>query len=335
MPTRRHRVLFAGRGHALCLGPDETGWRGECKVNRAEAPPPGAPGLAYLAGFTAVLIWAGWIVATRFAMTEAVPSALLALFRFGIPALILAPIWLRRGLVPRDAALPALILMTLGWGAPFVFWAAEGLKTVPAALFAPLVPGLLPIAVALLSWAVVREGIGRGALLGTGLMAVSVALILGQWLSGGDWAALAGVPFLLMGMLGWAVYAINFRQSGLSPLEATAYVGLYSVPIIAVALIVQGDPFAGLGAGEIAFHALTQGLVSGVVAVLAYGYAIDRLGVQRASALIALVPVCTAVMGAGLLGERLGALDWAAVLAASVGVAAANGAFNRLLYRRG
>jgi DME family drug/metabolite transporter len=78
-----------------------------------------------------------------------------------------------------------------------------------------------------------------------------------------------------------------------------------------------------------AFHAVAQGLVAGVGAVLAFGYAIGRLGVQRASASIALVPVCAALMGWGLLGERLGPLDWAAVVAASLGVAAANGAFSR------
>jgi len=306
--------------------PDEAGVRADIP---AEAP--ARLLTAYLAGGLAVLIWAGWIVVTRFAMTEAVDSALLALFRFGIPALVLAPIWLKRGLVPRDASVWALIVMTLGWGAPFVLWTAEGLKTVPAALFAPLVPGLLPIAVALIGRSVLGQPMSRGVMLGTGLMVLSVGLILGQWTAAGDAAALGGVPFLLMGMLGWALYTLTFRRSRLSPLEATAYVGLYSLPIIAVALAVQGAPFEELTAGEIAFHAVAQGLVSGVAAVVAFGVAIQRLGVVRASAMIALVPVCTALMGLVFLGERPQPLDWVAVLAASLGVAAANGAFNRLI----
>lgn len=298
----------------------------------ARIPAAGAAWPAYLAGAAAVLVWAGWIVATRFAVTERVESGVLALFRFGVPALIFAPVWLSRGLVPRGANLGALALMTLGWGAPFVFWAAEGLKTVPAALFAPLVPGLMPIAVAAMARLLLAEPLRPGALPGAALMAASTALILGQWLAAGETAALAGVPFLLVAMLGWALYAIQFRRSGLSPLEATAYVALYSLPPVAVALLVQPAPFAGLGPGAIAFHAVTQGLVSGVAAVLAYGFALHRLGAQRASALIALVPVCTALMGWGLLGERPGALDWAAVLLASLGVAAANGVLER---RRG
>jgi len=283
----------------------------------------------YLAGLAAVAIWAGWIVATRFAVTEAVDSALLAVFRYTIPALALAPVWLRRGLVPRGASPRPLILMTLGWGAPFVFWSAAGLETVPASLFGPIVPGLMPITVAFLAWAALGEPVGRGVRLGAALTAASVFLILGQWSAGGDVAALSGVPFLLMGMLGWAVYSVSFRLSGLKPIEATAYVALYSLPIVAVAAAVGGDILGDVTPGEAAFHALMQGVVSGLGAVLAYGIALQRLGVQRASALIALVPVCTALMGWALLGETLTPLDWVAVVAASIGVAAANGVFAR------
>lgn len=283
----------------------------------------------YLAGLAAVAMWAGWIVATRLAVTEAVDSALLAVFRYAIPALALAPVWLRRGIVPRGASAGALALMTLGWGAPFVFWSAAGLATVPASLFGPIVPGLMPVTVALLAAAALGEPVGRGVRLGAALTAGSVLLILGQWAAGGDIAALSGVPFLLTGMLGWAVYSVSFRRSGLAPVEATAYVALYSLPIVAGAVALQGDVLAGVTLGQAAFHAAMQGVVSGLGAVFAYGIALQRLGVQRASALIALVPVCTALMGWAFLGETLGALDWVAVLAASVGVAAANGVFAR------
>lgn len=297
----------------------------------------GGEALGFAAAAAAVTIWAGWIVVTRFAVTEAVSSTLLALFRYGIPAVLLAPVWLRRGIVPRGMGregLGALVLMTLGWGAPFVFWTAAGLETIPAALFAPLVPGLLPIAVALLGWALLGDRMAPRVRWGALLMGLSVALILGQWGAEGDLAALSGVPFLLMGMLGWAVYTLAFRRSGLTPIEATAYVGLYSMPIVAVAWALADAPFAGLSGGEIALHAIAQGLVSGIAAVLAYGVAIGRLGVSRASALIALVPVCTAVMGALILDERLTVLDWIAVAAASLGVAAAQGAFARRPPRR-
>lgn len=281
---------------------------------------------AYLAGALAVLIWAGWIVATRFAVTEAVHPVVLANFRYGLPALVLAPVWLRRGPVPAGVNPWIIVAMALGWGPPFVFWVAAGLETVPAALMAPLVPGLMPLAVALLGWAVFATPLGPGARLGLVLIGASVALITGGWLVAGDAAALSGLPFLLMGTLGWAVYSLLFPRSRLSPIEATAYVSLYSLPALAGLALWRWRDFAALAPGDLAFHALTQGLLAGVAAVLAYGVAIRGLGVVRASALIALVPVTAALMATLLLGERPGALDWVAVVLASLGVAAATGA---------
>jgi drug/metabolite transporter (DMT)-like permease len=289
----------------------------------------------YLAAGAAVLVLAGWIVVVRFAMTEAVAPELLALFRYGIPALVLAPVWLRRGVLPRGRAGLALLLMTLGWGAPFVFWTAEGLRHVPASLFGPLVPGLMPILAALLGLLFFGESLSRAARAGMALIGISLALLLGQWIAGGGATALAGAPYLVAAAFGWAVYAVMFRRSGLSPIEATGLVGLWSLPIVGFFILLRGDPFAGLAAGEIAFHAVTQGLVTGLGAVLAYGFAIQRLGMVRASAIIALVPVCAAVMGVAFLGETIGALDWLAVALTSLGVATANGALDRWLARAG
>ena len=79
--------------------------------------------------------------------------------------------------------------------------------------------------------------------------------------------------------------------------------------------------------GAWGFHLLTQGLITGIGAVLAYGLAIRHLGAVRASTANALVPVCAALLGLAVLGEHISALDWIAVAAASLGVAVVNGLF--------
>ncbi len=290
--------------------------------------------LGYVAALVAVLIWAGWITITRFAMTEKVEPVVLAVFRYGIPALALAPFWIRRGIVPRGGSLKALILMTLGWGFPFVLWTGEGLKTVPAGLMGPLVPGFAPLLVGLLGWLIFRDAVGRSALLGYVLISAGVGTVLGQWAASGDLSALSGAPFLICGALGWALYTVWFRRSGLNPIEATTYVGLYSLPALAVLAAWKHDAFASVELGDMAFHALTQGVATGIGSVIAYGIAIQQLGTVRASATIALVPVCTGILGAIFLGERLTMVDWLAIMLASLGVAMANGVFDRLIRRQ-
>lgn len=288
------------------------------------------PMLGLLGGAVAVAIWAGWISATRFAVSDPgarVDPLVLAICRAGLPALVLAPVILRRGMVPDGARLGPILLMALGWGAPFTLMVGNGLMTVPASLFGPLVPGLAPILVTLLTWAIVRERPGANLIAGLVLIGTAMSAIVVQWLGEGDLAALSGLPWLLMASLGISLYTVMFRVSGLNPLEATAYISLYSLPMLAVWCLIDPQALTGLSISQWGFHLLTQGLLTGVVAVLAYGMAVRHLGAVRGSTANALVPVCAALVGVGVLGESLTALGWSAVIAASLGVAVVNGAF--------
>ncbi|MEM9061969.1 MAG: DMT family transporter [Pseudomonadota bacterium] len=304
--------------------------------------PTGGPGdarpwLGILGGAVAVAIWAGWISATRFAVSDPgarVDPLVLAICRAGLPALVLAPVILRRGLVPKGARLGPIVMMALGWGAPFTFFVGNGLMTVPASLFGPIVPGLAPILVTLLAWMILSERPGASLIAGLALIGFAMAAVMGEWIVGGDLAALGGAPWLLMASLGISVYTVMFRLSGLNPVEATAYISLYSMPILAGWALLVPDPLAKPTLSEWGFHLITQGLLTGVVAVLAYGVAVRHLGAVRGSTANALVPVCAALVGVMALGESLSVLGWCAVVAASLGVAVVNGMFGALLVSR-
>jgi drug/metabolite transporter (DMT)-like permease len=184
--------------------------------------------------------------------------------------------------------------------------------------------------VALISAGILRERLRGEAVAGLVLIGLALALIIGQWLVAADAAALAGVPWLLAASLGLATYTVAFRLSRLSPIEAVGYVGLWSMPIVAVLAMLRPHAFSGVDAGAWGFHLLTQGLLSGFVGVLAYGVALRHLGAVRGSMANAMMPVAAGLAGVLVLGERLGPLDWLAIALAALGVAAANGAFRRL-----
>ena len=57
------------------------------------------------------------------------------------------------------------------------------------------------------------------------------------------------------------------------------------------------------GAGTLATQALVQGLLSGVVAVFAYGRAVARLGAARAAVFAAMVPAVAILLGIPVAGE--------------------------------
>ena len=93
-----------------------------------------------------VVVWAGWIVVTR-AQGSTLAPVDTSILRIIVPALLLCPVWLRRGIVPKGQPQLAMWIMAAGWGAPFILLISKGLETVPAALFGPMVPATLPLLV--------------------------------------------------------------------------------------------------------------------------------------------------------------------------------------------
>ncbi|HKK36223.1 MAG TPA: DMT family transporter [Paracoccaceae bacterium] len=287
----------------------------------------------YAAVSFAVLVWAGWIVATRDQVGTLSPLDI-ALARYGTPAILLAPIWLRHGILPKGESPWRLAVMAGGWGGAFVIFTSKGLETIPAALFGPMVPAMLPLIVALWDLAVHRAPVRGERAVGLALIAVSIALIVAPAALRGDAGFFRGAPYLLAAACGWSAFTIAYRGSRLNGLEATAYVCLWSSPFLAAALWWFGTELPTLGWATLGWVVLSQGVLSGIGAVATFGYAVHRLGVARTSSFTSLVPMGAALGGWAFLGEAPEPLDWASVVFACLGVALVNGAFGAATRRR-
>jgi drug/metabolite transporter (DMT)-like permease len=279
----------------------------------------------WIAALTTVTIWAVWMIATRHAVTHDLPPAAVGLLRFAVPALVLAPLVWRKGLFPKGLS-PLAGLGLLGSGAPFFLVVATGMQFAPAAEIGPLLPGTMPLFVALIAWAVFGERVDRVRLAGFALILAGVAFIGGIGLvhpAGGAWR---GHLLLLAGACLWGVYTHAYRRSGLSALHAAALVGTWSVLL----LLPFGAPkilslLADGLAGPVIVQALLQGLVSGVFGIVLYGFAIDRLGPSRAAAVSPLGPVLAVLIAIPVLGEVPDLPALVGLVAASVGVLLASG----------
>ena len=288
----------------------------------------GRTGFGYACIVTAVLIWAGWMAATRLAVTQEIEPLDLALLRYGVPALALAPWWLRRGLLPKGVPIVALLAM-MGWGAPFVILMAYAMETASVAHTAAIVPCMMPLIAAALGYAVYGDRLGRSQRIGFAAIGIGAACVLLPLLAAGDATALGHIGLLMLCALGWASFTTAYRSSGLTALEAAGLVCVYSTLALAVAIPMVGSSLTGLDWELVAFHATTQGLLSGAVATIAYGLAIERLGRCRASSFSALVPGLAALIAYLWLRETPSALDIVALAFASLGVAFVNEVFLR------
>ncbi len=268
----------------------------------------------------AVLIWSGWIIATRDSVTRNLLPIDIAILRYGVPALFLAPIWLKKGLFPKGESPLLLAIMTLGWGGPFVYLISNGLLHVPAYLFGPLVPGLLPMVVTAFGVFVLRERVSGMRWSGLGFIAAAIVFVVAPSLMTGDINIMAGAPWLVTASCGWAAFTIAYRYTTLSGVEAAAYVCLYSLPLLAFGAYVDGSQIMSLPLDELLWQGFIQGILSGIGSVIGYAYAVRALGLPRASAFTSLVPPLAAVGGWLILGEAVSATGWASVICACLGV---------------
>jgi drug/metabolite transporter (DMT)-like permease len=277
----------------------------------------------------AILIWAGWIVATRHA-AQTLDISIVALLRYGIPALVLMPLWLRTGLVPANVSKRILLALIIGAGTPFFLAAAFGMRFSPAAEVGPLLPGTMPLFVALLAGVFYHEQMSNLRKAGFVLIAIGVAVIVGLQMMTATPTDVSGHTLILVSALLWAIYTIALRRSGLSAFEATALISVWSaISLLPFGIMPLIEALQQGRTSEIALQALIQGVLSGVVATILFAFAILRLGPSRAAAFAALLPALVAILAIPVLGEVPDSVAVIGIVATSFGVALASGAFDR------
>jgi drug/metabolite transporter (DMT)-like permease len=278
----------------------------------------------YLAAAVAVLIWASYPVATRGAVTGAFAPQDLVTLRFGVGALLFLPYLLLhyRG-IGRGAWLQGVPL-TLFHGAGMAALAICGMQFAPANHAAALGPGVNAAWVALLGFVVFAQRPSRRAVVGAALCVTGV-LLLALWsvAESTPWTLAGDAMFLAASALA-ALYVLQLRRRGIDAMQAAAIVSLYSaVLVVPYYFWLAPVTLPRVALGELLWQVLWQGVLIGCVALIALNHAISRLGAERSSALVALVPVLTAALALVFLGEIPSSAEIAAFVAISAGVSIA------------
>jgi len=281
--------------------------QGRRKESNAGRTSPGA----YLAATLAVGLWGGSFVATKVALCELSPPTLVWL-RFAMGMAILGAALLAR----RCLALPTLketgYFALLGFlGITLHQWLqSNGLVTSQAATTAWIV-ATTPVFIALLGWLALKERLGLLQVLGIGLAAIGVLLVVSR----GDWAAFGaggfGAPgdrLILLSAPNWALFSVLSRP-GLDRRPA----GWMMFYVLALGWLFSTVLFlAGPGLGEVAglsrrgwLALLFLGIFCSGLAYLAWYGALQAIPASQAGAFLYLEPLVTTGAAAALLGEAL------------------------------
>jgi drug/metabolite transporter (DMT)-like permease len=278
----------------------------------------------YFAAAVAVLIWAAYPVATRAAVTGSFSAQELVTLRFGIAALLFVPyLALHWRSIGRAAWLRGVPL-TLFQGACMGALVICGLQFAPATHQAALGPGVSPAWVALFGFVLLARRPSARAIIGGALCAIGVLALAGWSAAAPSAAVLAGDAMFLGASALGALYVLQLRNWGVGVMQGAAIVSLYSALVVVPwHLWSAPPPLWRVAPAEILWQVLWQGILIGCVSLIALNHAISRLGSERSSAFVALVPVLTAILALLFLGEIPSAIEVAALVTISAGVSIA------------
>lgn len=290
--------------------------------------PPSADRSGLLIGILAWIATAGgvtvWQLATRWGVTTTLTPLDLALFRYGVPGVVLAPILWRRGIIAANRPLWMTVLVVIGAGLPFGLLAMAGAQFAPAAHMGALLPGSMPVFVAVLSAVVLGERFGRLRLAGLAMVVVAALCITGGSLIGPlDGRTLLGDALFVAAGVIWAVYIVAFRRSGLDPWHGAAIIcGWSTLAVVPLWLLSDATGMTTAPTSDILIQLAVQGGLAGLFGMIVFGVAVNRLGPSATALSGAVVPAATALGGWLLLGEVVPATTLAGIALVVVGLAA-------------
>lgn len=269
----------------------------------------------------AISIWAGWFVSSRFNITTNLTAYDLVALRFGVAGVFLLPLTIRMRAGLGRVSPANLVLLFIGSGAIYSLAITGGVAFSPAAEGAALMPGVMPMATALLSVLILKERLRSAQLLGFAFILIGILTIAGFGLFHAVHQEWLGHLLFLAAAFLFASYTIGLRRSGLSGLQASAIVSFFSCLLyLPVYFLALHPKIFDVPVESLLFPAFYQGVLTNIVSLIAYGRAVALLGAPGASAFAALVPAITLLLGIPFLGEFPSVADCIGIAAVSLGV---------------
>jgi drug/metabolite transporter (DMT)-like permease len=267
--------------------------------------------LPYLEGLFAVIVWGGSFIATKIAVGEMSPVAVVWVrFVMGIPLILFAVIIRKQFSFPKGGEWLYFIL--LGFlGITFHQWLqSNGLKTAQATTTAWIV-STSPALIAILGWLVLKEKLNLLQSLGIVLAMIGVLAVVSK----GNLPAIAignfgtvGDFLILISAVNWAVFSILSRRGFKAhpSTQLTFWVMTIGWLITSVAF------FAGKSYTEIPqldargwMAMIYLGIFSTGLAYIAWFDALSQLSAAQTGAFLFIEPLASMVVAAIVLNEHI------------------------------
>ena len=294
--------------------------------------------LGFALGIAAALIWGGYLAMARAGASSGLNAADIAALRYGVAGAIVAPWWLRNNPLSFAGVGAARALALAVFAGPlFVLLGAGGYRFAPLAHGAVLQPAGLTLGAMLAATILFGERLTAARVVGIGAILTGLAVIAGPGLwQGGATVPLGDAMFAGAGLM-WAAFTILSKRWGVNPIAGTAAVSIVSAAIYApIYLISVGwRHLASVPPTILGPQVVVQGVLTGVLAVIAYSRAVQLLGPGRAAVFPALVPAAAILLGVPVAGEWPNTLQLTGLALVTAGLLIAIGLLRAPAWTRG
>ncbi|GLQ33334.1 DMT family transporter [Litoribrevibacter albus] len=275
----------------------------------------------YLCAILAVLIWSGFILVSRQGgISDLTPYDVIAI-RYTTCSLVLLPLWWKFRFRLWQ---PKLIVSSLIGALLYALFAFNGFETTPASHTSVLLPGLMPLAISILSIPLLKVAIPKQKWLGLTVITIGVGILLWQaWNTTHSGSALHeghglhwGHGLVVLAGLCWALYSVLLSKWQITPWQATVslamitfclYMPVYLIWLpkqISMELVTSMQSHLPLWK-DIALQAFYQGVMATIIQMLLYVRAVQTIGAPAMGAMMALVPILAGVASTVIFDEPL------------------------------
>lgn len=256
----------------------------------------------YIYALVAVLIWTGFILISRAGALASLSLFDMMMVRFGTAFVLFSPsIWINRNVIFKWQM---MVLGSVG-GLAYSLSAFHGFQYAPATHGALLLPGLMPVMIAVLAYLLAGERQSRFTWIGIGVSSLGILVLLFETILSGVSYLIGDISFVVACFF-WGIFTVLLRRWKFAPWHAT--LGVITITTLLFTpyyLTLLPNVFEGVSYGMIGLQAFYQAVMAIAVQFVCYGKAVHILGATRMGALMAMVPLLASILAVPLFDEEI------------------------------
>ena len=277
----------------------------------------------------AIFVWSGWMVVSRFALKGSLTPYDITAIRFATAGLFLLPVAFRKGLRVKNKGFLSGFILSLLIGACYTNVTIAGMQFAPVSHASTIINGTLLVMTTIIGIFLLSENVSNLKIIGVCITILGINCMIfakntetpNQWI---------GHLLFMLGGIMWASYTTLVKVWKVEALHGATIVSVFSMLMyLPLYLIFAHSNISLENWHEVLFQSLYQGVLTAIIALIAFNKGVHLLGVARSASLIPLVPVFATIMAIPILGEMPNFIEWIGVSGVSIGVFLASGAISR------